>query len=81
MYIYCMSSHVSPDTVSPVSTRFYLGVHAVRNIARTVHGDRSRSHTAESPAYKLPVFLLQLRNLLSVKMAVFEKMYRCCFTG
>ena len=29
--------------------------------------------TAESPAYKLPVFLLQLRNLLSVKMAVFRK--------
>ena len=28
-------------------------------------------HAAESPAYKLPVFLLQLRNLLSVKMAVF----------
>ena len=29
--------------------------------------------TAESPAYKLPVFLLQLHNLLSVKMAVFGK--------
>ena len=30
------SLSVSPDTVSRVSTRVYLGVHAVRNIARTV---------------------------------------------
>ena len=33
-------STVSPDTVSllNVSTRFYLGVHAVGNIATTVYG-------------------------------------------
>ena len=37
-YIYIFASSVSPDTVSllNVSTRFYLGVHAVRNIATTV---------------------------------------------
>ena len=39
--------------------------------AESDHSCPSSDHSAESPAYKLPVFLLQLRNLLSVKMAVF----------
>ena len=36
--IYIFASSVSPDTISllNVSKRFYLGVHTVRNIARTV---------------------------------------------
>ena len=36
----CVCPSVSPDTVSllNVSTRFYLGVHAERNIATTVYG-------------------------------------------
>ena len=36
-----------------VSTRFYLGVHAVRNIARTVYGSRSLAlaWTANTPAF------------------------------
>ena len=40
------SSSVSPDTVSllNISTRFYLGVHAVRNIATTVYGSRRKQH-------------------------------------
>ena len=38
--IFLFASSVSPDTVSllNVSTRFYLGVHAVGNIATTVYG-------------------------------------------
>ena len=42
------ASSVSPDTVSllNVSTRFYLGVHAVRNIATTVYGSRRKHHLA-----------------------------------
>ena len=39
-----IASSVLPDTVSllNVSTRFYLGVHTVRNIARTVYGSRQK---------------------------------------
>ena len=38
--VYMCRPSVSPDTVSflNVSTRFYLGVHAVRNLATTVYG-------------------------------------------
>ena len=55
IYLYIYASSVSPDTVSflNVSTRFYLGVHAVRNIATTVYGSRSLALalTANTPAF------------------------------
>ena len=53
---FASSVRVSPDTVSllNVSTRFYLGAQAVRNIARTEyiwisgygHGSRRKQHLA-----------------------------------
>ena len=43
LHVCVVAPSVSPDTVSllNVSTRFYLGVHAVRKIATTVYGLRS----------------------------------------